>query len=235
MILGMNHHLPRILAAALLVLFVWLAWSENRKPDQPPRSDSALMEDREDINAPVEATGGYRNPGVVFTWILLASVTTGFVVLKWIVPTVGQFVADTFFFSTEKIEETPTHHALSLVAQGQYDEAVAVFEKIITKNPQDRFAVMELSRLNMDKLGDIEAGVAVLEQAVTRDWPPEDHGFLLVKLAGLHYSCRSDAARARELLKLVQSKYPGSGCASSAYHKLNEIDEAEFFARRLPA
>lgn len=235
MMCGMNTTVVRSLVAALLALFVWLAWSENRKPDRPARAATVLQEDRAEREAAVEASGGYRSPALVFVYILVIAVGGGVIFLKWVMPAIGDYFADSLLSSTEKIEETATHRAVALVTQGEYEKAVAAYEKIVAGAPQDRFAVVELSRLHTEKLGAPAAGAAVLEQAVAREWPPEDHGFLLLRLADLHFSRLQNPARAREVLQLVQTRYPHTRHASSAHHKLNEIDEAEFLARRQQA
>jgi tetratricopeptide (TPR) repeat protein len=225
----MMSNLPRILAAALLALLIWLAWSEHRKPERPAGADAALLEDG---TRKPEPDSGYRNPAIFFTYVIFISVAAGAMVIKWVIPAMGDRMAESLYSSPEKAEATPTQKALALVAQGEYQQALAAFQKIVEESPHDRFAVTEMARLHMDKLSDLDAGIRVMEHALTREWGGDDHCFLLLKLADIHSSRMNDYDGARALLAVVQSKYPNTHHAANAHHKLHEIDEAEYLARR---
>lgn len=223
----MNNNIVRILALGSLVFFIFLAVREKNKPDNPgPETVDG------EVIQPVEPPGGWRNAGIMFTWMVLAAVVTGAVVLKWVAPMVGDKIGESFYDAPEKAEMNPTQKAIALITRGNYSGALEAFRKITEDEPQNRFAVVEMAKLLHDKLGHPEAAVEVYEEAATRDWPEDDKCFFLLKLADLHATDRQDFARARHFLEQVQSEFPGSRHAANAHHKMREIEEAEFLAAR---
>jgi hypothetical protein len=221
----------RALVLALLVTCSWLAWEESRKPERPGPAQVSLEGDAEPAVPVVEPEGGYRNGLQVFIYILIVAFGGGVIVLKWVVPAIGDRLGETFYSAPEKAEQTATQKAMALVAQGEYHKALAAFGKILEENPTDRFAVMEMAKIYQDKLGDQEESVHVLERAIAGEWPEDDKCFFLVKLADMHASQRGDFARARELLEQLINTFPDSHHAANAHHKLREIEEQEFIAR----
>jgi tetratricopeptide (TPR) repeat protein len=232
----MNTLLVRAAVALLFAALVLLAFQESKKPDPPAFTGSSLMDagtsESSETPPPPPPRGGYRNQITLFTYLIIIAVAGGVMVLKWIIPAIGDRVADSFYSSPEASEQSPTHKAMALVAQGEYQKALAAFEKILAESPNDRFAVAEMARLHQDKLGDTDAAIAVLESAAAGDWPEDDKCFFLLRLADLHATHRSDFTRARDLLAQVQQEFPGSRHAANAVHKLREIEEAEFIASR---
>ena len=223
----------RGLVIALLLVCTFLAWKEKNKPDQPGPAQVALIEgvtDQRDAT-PAVPEGGYRNSMTFFIYILIISIAGGIVVLKWVIPALGDRVAESFYSAPEKAEQSATQKAMALVAQGEYHKALAAFGKILEETPADRFAVMESAKIYQDKLGDIDAAVEVLEKAVSGEWPADDKCFFIVKLAEIHATQRCDFVRARELLEQLIRDHPESNHAANAHHKLREIEEQEFMAR----
>ena len=219
----------RGLVIALLLLCSFLAWKEKHKPEQPSRA--ALIEGTGDQGEDTPE-GGYRNSMTFFIYLLIICISGGIVVLKWIIPALGDRVAETFYSAPEKAEQTATQKAMSLVAQGEYHKALAAFGRILEETPTDRFAVMESAKIYQDKLGDTDAAVEVLEKAVRGEWPEDDKCFFIVKLADIHATQRCDFGRARELLEQLIRDHPESNHAANAHHKLREIEEQEFMARQ---
>lgn len=231
----MTTIIVRSVTVALLVLFSWLAWSENRKPEDPGRPQVGLEESQSDQGeevVPAKPPGGYRNGMAVFTYIIFVCITAGVVVLKWIIPMLGDKVADSFYSAPEKTEQTLTHKAMAFVAQGEYRKAIELFQKALAEGPKERFALMEMVKLYHDKLGDTETATSLLEGAITDEsWGTDDRCFFMIKLADMHSTHRHDYARAREVLEQLIQNHPESNHAANAHHKLNEIEEAELMAR----
>lgn len=221
----------RGLVIALLGVFSILAWNEKHKPEQPPPITPSLTVDEPQPAEETRPAGYYRNSMTFFIYLLIICITGGIVVLRWVIPALGDRVADTFYSAPEKSEQTATQKAMALVAQGEYHKALAAFGKILEESPTDRFAVVESARIYQDKLGDTDAAVEVLEKAVGGEWPEDDKCFFIVKLADIHATQRCDFGRARELLEQLIRDHPESNHAANAHHKLREIEEQEFMAR----
>ncbi|HWB05474.1 MAG TPA: tetratricopeptide repeat protein [Verrucomicrobiales bacterium] len=222
----------RGLVILLLVAASWMAVKENRKPERPPPSQVSLTTEDGSASEVVAPEGGYRNGIQFFIYIMIVALTIGVIVLKWIIPALGDHVAESFYSAPEKAEQTETQKAMALVAQGEYHKALAAFGRILEQTPNDRFAVTEMAKIYQSKLDDVDSAAEVLEKAIAGDWPEDDKCFFMLKLADLHSTNRHDFARAREILDQLIQTYPESRHAGNAHHKLREIEEQEFIAKR---
>jgi tetratricopeptide (TPR) repeat protein len=229
----MKTLLSRGLVLLIFLSAAILAWRENRKPERPAPVQVSLTGDTGgDTGPPAVPESDYKNSIALFTYILFMAVTAGVVVLKWVVPAVGDRVAESFYSAPDHAEQTETQKAMALISQGEYHKAITALQRIAEDNPRDRFAVTEAAKIYQDKLGDLDAAVEVLEKAAARDWPEDDKCFLLLKLADLHATQRCDFTRARTLLEQITGSYTGSRHAMMGQQKLQEIEEQEFIARR---
>ncbi|HEX2746899.1 MAG TPA: tetratricopeptide repeat protein, partial [Verrucomicrobiales bacterium] len=203
----MNTLIIRGIVILVLVLASLMAVKENRKPERPPPAQVSLTAD-DSGSQPVEPEGGYRNGIQFFIYIMIVAITLGVVMLKWIIPALGDRVAESFYSAPEKAEQSETQKAMALVAQGQYHQALAAFGKILEETPNDRFAVMETAKIYQTKLDDVDSAVEVLEKASAGEWPEDDKCFFLLKLADIHSTARSDFAKSREVLNQLILEFP---------------------------
>lgn len=229
----MNAILIRGAVVLMLAALVVLAVDEAKKPDLPVYSESSGLEAGGDGQVVLPA-GRYRNQVTLFSYLIFIAVTGGVIVLKWIVPAIGERVAESFYSHPDAGGQTPLQKAAALVAQGEYEKALAAYRKVLEETPGERMAVAEMVRIHQDRLGDAEGAVAVLEEAMGGTWPEDDRCFFLMRLADLEATVRKNPGRARELLQRVQLEFPGSRHASNATHRLREIDEAEFLSWKRP-
>jgi tetratricopeptide (TPR) repeat protein len=226
----MNAILIRGAVGLMLAALVILAVDEAKKPDLPVYSENSAAVAGGEGRAAVPV-GRYRNQVTLFTYLMFIAVTVGVMVLKWIVPAIGERVAEALYSHPDSAEPTALGKAAGLVAQGEYGKALAAYRKILEETPGERMAVTEMVRIHHDRLGDTDGAVAVLEEALAGRWPADDRSFLMMRLADLEATGRRNPERARELLHRVQSEFPGSRHAANAGHRLREIDEAEFLSR----
>jgi tetratricopeptide (TPR) repeat protein len=113
---------------------------------------------------------------------------------------------------------------LAASARGDFEGAILEYRHCLECDPADTLALSEIARLHAEKLGDPPAAIAVLDEALRREWPPEDAAFLKTRLANVYWAQLRDAARARELLQEIVAFFPNSQHAVNARHRLREID-----------
>ncbi len=227
----MKTTIIRGLVVLLLITFSWLAMREKQKPEAPLGAQVALVEGASPETTQ-EPPGGYINRVWFFIYIMIVALTLGVITLKWVIPTIGDRVAESFYSAPEKAGQTELQKAMALVAQGEYHKALAAFGRLLETTPHDRQAVLEMAKIYQTKLEDMDSAVEVLEKAAAGDWPEDDKSFFILRLADLHASERGDFAKAREWLNRLIETYPGSRHAGNAQHKLQELEEMEFLARK---
>ncbi len=170
------------------------------------------------------------NSAMVGYWgglILVAVVGAAFFAFT-VLPTVGDIIAG-FFYSAPntEVEKGPHHAALAKVAAGDYPAAVAEYEKALEKDPEDVMALIEIARLQVDKLGDPQAAVERLEQALEGDWDKEKVGPVSFRLADLYWRELDDPERARAVLEQIVGLLPGTTHAANASQRIRQIEETE--------
>ena len=173
-----------------------------------------------------------RNPIKLLTYFIILAAGVGFVTVQWIIPMLGDAVSTATYSSGEKLG--PSEHAkgLSLITQGNYQAALDEFRHLAIANPLDRFAIVEIVKLQLGKFEDVDGAIATLRNALSQEWPEADGTYFAQRLSDLYREEKGDLASAKEILQHIIQQFPGSPSAGNATHKLREIEEAEFLASR---
>lgn len=236
----MENILIRLSILSLLGFLGYQTVRELRKPDvetyktrhEPElRAQGVLTEDQRMTEQHIPA-GATSNTILVLTYIIVLAVGIGFVVVKWVLPILGDAVGTATFSSSEQLEADPNAHAISLMSQGRYEESLAEFHRLMEERPTDRYPVMESVKLQLGKLHDVDGAVQTLRVALEQEWPMEDATFFAQRLADLYYDDKRDSASARQIMEQLIADYPNTPAAGHATHRLREIEEAEFLAAR---
>ena len=149
--------------------------------------------------------------------------------VKSFIPWLGDALGTFFYSSGEEVQVDESMRAAAKLAQGDYEGAMAEWEKRLASHPGEAQPVSEIAKIHSDRLGDADAAVGVLTRHLAgRAWEPDDAAFLMFRLAEVHAEKRRDFAAAREVLEQVVARFPNTRHSANAHHKLNEVDQAEF-------
>lgn len=167
---------------------------------------------------------------VVLYWggTILCAFGLGVLMAFSILPKLGEIMVS-FFYSapSDEVERTPHSEALARIAVGDYVGAVAAYEKAIEKNPEDVHALIEISKLHIEKLGDPAAARSRLEVALDREWSKENVAPLMFRLADIYWREFGEIDRARLILEQILDILPNSTHAANATIRLREIEQSE--------
>lgn len=236
----MDNFFTRIAVVLLLGFLGLKAYQEWRKPDMETAREAKRMEllTKGELEPGQLVTDEMlrgiktQNGAVLLTLCVITAALTGFVALKWILPFVGDRLSGAINAPSPTGPMEPSAKAMSLIVKGEFPEAIAELRKLAEQNPTDRFPIVEIAKVQCDRMEDPDAAIATLEDALSKEWSDEDTAFFMTKLADLHLTEKQDSARAKELLSDIIQRFPGSSFAGNATHKLREIEEAEFLASR---
>jgi tetratricopeptide (TPR) repeat protein len=171
--------------------------------------------------------------GLLFAGIILDGAVIATIVGLWVAPAIGDAVGGFFFSSGAKIEQDEKSKAIAKVAQGDPEGAIAVYQEILQKDPNDSQAISEIARICCRDLDDTARAASTVEQALEREWPPQQSSFLANRLADI-YLLQNDTGRAKEILMQIISSMAGSKFAANATHRMREIDRAIATGARPP-
>lgn len=194
---------PRLVA---LAIFLWLGaylfWEVRRQSHLASPNPSTLV--------------------LLFAGLLLTGTIVAVLGALVILPAIGERAGSFFFGSREEIVPGPHDNAISRLARGDAQGALAEYERIVAENPEDSLAWSEMARICQRNLEDTAGAGAILEQALGREWTKEQASFLANRLADV-YLQEEDPARAQAVLQQVAETMPASKFAANAHHRIAEI------------
>lgn len=159
-----------------------------------------------------------------FGGVVLAGGAAAVLLVTLVLPAVGDAVGAVFFNPNEKMEQSPHADALVAIARGDYEAAVQEYLKAFGNDPHDTMALSEVVRLECEHLGNPAAAADILEQALEREWTPEDAAFLTSRLVDVYWKYEHKVREARSLLMQIIETMPGTKHSANAQHKLQEIE-----------
>lgn len=198
--------LPRIL------LFLGLAWVTL-----------ILFNEARIVNAQEEADSS--KVVLLFGSVVLVGGLTGVLFVIMIMPAMGDWIGNFFFQPNEQAERDPHADAQAALARGDHEGAIAEYRAVLEKDPGDLLSYSEIAKIACDHLADPAMAAEVLEQAMEREWTPDDAAFLTTRLVDVYWQHQRDARRARALLLQIIEAMPGTRNAANAEHRLREIEQ----------
>jgi tetratricopeptide (TPR) repeat protein len=166
--------------------------------------------------------------GILLTF--LSAGLAGIFVVVHLLPFFAQRVTHAVFDSGEMVEKDVMHDARSLVAQGNYQGAIAAFKVAAVADPLNRLPWVEIAKIQKTHLGDAPAAILTIRHALeSQEWEINDAAYFLFRLAELYDEVEGDRATAVSIMNQVVAQFPGTRHSANASHKLHEwvmADEA---------
>ncbi|HYF34927.1 MAG TPA: tetratricopeptide repeat protein [Prosthecobacter sp.] len=171
------------------------------------------------------------DPAMLFIYVIVLAVVAGVAMVKWVLPWIGDAASTAMLSSGEEVRPDESMKAAAKVAQGDYEGAIAEYEKSLRENPKQAFAVGEMAKICNEKLGDAQRALSVLNQHLAAtQWSEDDAAFLRFRIVDIHVDTLKDFEKARELLQQVIAEFPNTRHSANAHHKMNEVEQAQFKA-----
>jgi outer membrane protein assembly factor BamD (BamD/ComL family) len=165
--------------------------------------------------------------GEKFVVIMIALIGISILTVMFILPTLGDFVGNLFYSAPEKAEPDAYTKAASKLAQGDYAGAIREYQSLARDEPNARFPIVEIAKIQLEKLENADLAIQTLETSLAQhDWPEDDAAFLMFRIAELHLDQMGNPARATEYLEGVIARFPNTRHSANATHRLHDIEKA---------
>lgn len=198
--------LPRLLIFLGLAWLTFVLFSEahalNNKPDVDP---SRVV--------------------LLFGGVVLVGGVTGILFVLMIMPQIGDAIGNFFFQPNQQVEKDPHSAAQAALARGDHEAALEEYRQILEAEPGDTLAYSEIAKISCEHFGDPATAAETLEEALQREWLPEDAAFLSSRLVDVYWKFQHDARSSRALLLQIIETMPGTRHAANAEHRLREIEQ----------
>ncbi|MEO7099317.1 MAG: tetratricopeptide repeat protein [Luteolibacter sp.] len=166
-----------------------------------------------------------------FNGILLAFLSAGLVGIFFVLnvlPFFAQRLTHSVYDSGEMVEKDVMHDARSLMAQGNYEGAIAAFQQAAAADPLNRLPWVEIAKIQKDNLGDSAAAIQTIRYALeSQAWEINDAAYFLFRLAELYDEVEGNRASAIAIMQQVIDQFPGTRHSANASHKIHEWNVAE--------
>ena len=167
--------------------------------------------------------------------ILLTFLSAGFVGIFFVVyllPFFAQRVTHAVYDSAEMVEKDVMHDARSLLAQGDYEGAIAAFKQAAAADPLNRLPWVEIAKIQKTNLEDPAAAIATIRHALeSQAWEINDAAYFLFRLAELYDEVEGDRASAVAIMNQVIEQFPETRHSANARNKLHEWEVADAAAQ----
>lgn len=161
-----------------------------------------------------------------FIGILLAFLSAGLVGIVFVLevlPALAHRVTHAVYDSSEMMEHDVMHDARSLLAQGDYEGAIAAFKQAAAAEPLNRLPWVEIAKIYKTNLNDPDAAIQTIRYALeSQEWEINDAAYFLFRIAELYDEVNGDRPSAVAIMNQVIEEFPATRHSANAAHKLHE-------------
>lgn len=219
---------------AVLVGGSWMAYSgKGRKMESLKQEITRRKEagDPDELVPKMETKLQSLEGERTFNGILLTFLSAGLIGIFFVVhalPFFAQRVTHGVFDSAEMVEKDFMRDARSLIAQGDYEGAIAAYQEAAAADPLNRLPWVEIAKIQKTNLEDPAAAIQTIRHALeSQEWEVNDAAYFLFRLAELYDEVNGDRASAVAIMNQVIEQFPETRHSANATHKLHEWQAAD--------
>ncbi len=164
--------------------------------------------------------------GTKFVATFFIAIGLGLFVVLVLLPSLADKIGAFFFSAPEQIKPDPLIKAAAKVSQGDYEGAIKAYRAIASEEPENRFPVFEIAKIQQEYLNDVDAAIETFEDSLENtDWAENDAAAILFRLQQIYLESKQDEEHAKALLQTVIDRFPETRHSANAHHRLNEINK----------
>jgi tetratricopeptide (TPR) repeat protein len=164
--------------------------------------------------------------GTKFVATFFIAIGLGLFVVLVLLPSLADKIGAFFFSAPEQIKPDPLIKAAAKVSQGDYEGAIKAYRAIASEEPENRFPVFEIAKIQQEYLHDVDAAIETFEDSLENtDWAENDAAAILFRLQHIYLESKQDEEHATALLQTVIDRFPETRHSANAHHRLNEINK----------
>lgn len=222
----------KYISIAILALLVGGSWFKFYQAGDDAKALQEKIETAFNMGDPEEEVPKLKNQlqtlegSRTFNGILLAFLSAGLVgivFVTWLLPILADKMTHAVYDSGEEIGEDPFHTARVLMAQGEWDGAIAAFKEAAVEDPLNRMPYVEIAKIQKAHLEQPAAAVLTLREAIEgQEWEQNDAAYLMFRLAEIYDEDVQDRESAVAIMEQVMEQFPETRHSANARNKLHE-------------
>lgn len=219
----------------VLICITFIAYNNAKAPDKDEKkemTDEEYYEDEYVDDYAIANNYGAEedNTADVMMAVALPGLLTvgyiGFLVMAYVLPNFVDKMSEEMYGSTAEVEDDPLHDARAAVAQGDYPEAIRCYRQAFQENPDGRFPMVEIAKIQRDNLSSPAVAVETLREALeSKEWRENDAAFFMFRIADIYEKDLENHEGSVGILKQVIETLPDTRHSANATHKLRDMGE----------
>lgn len=222
----------KLISIAILALLVAGSWFMFYKSGDEAKQIATKVEQLMDYGDPDEKVPELKTRmnslenqrifnGIVL--VFLSAGLAGIVFVTWLLPVFAQKLTHAVYDSGEEVERDPFHDARVLVAQGEWEGAIAAFREAAILDPLNRMPYVEIAKIQRHNLEDPAAAIETLREAIeSQEWEPNDAAFLMFRLAETYEDDLQERESAVAIMEQVMEQFPETRHSANARNRLHD-------------
>lgn len=210
-----------------LILYTLSAWSGAKKAEAEleKKADEELAEEGYITGISEESEQTADSMVKVGVPMFITMIYGGVLVVIYVLPMFVDRMSEELMGSSEEVGDDPLVQAKAAVADEDYQEAIRLYREIWKEDPSDRFPMLEIAKIQREKLDSGVVAVMTLNEALEGyDWEVDDAAFLLFRMIDIYEEDLDDKEAVVRLLKKAVKDFPETRHAANAMHKLRELE-----------
>ncbi|YCM44002.1 hypothetical protein V2O64_22075 [Verrucomicrobiaceae bacterium 227] len=209
----------------VLILYTMSAWSSIKQAERD--AEIAAEESLEEgyiTGISEESEQSADSMMKVGVPLLITMIYAGVLTVIYVLPMFVDRMSEELMGSTEEVGDDPRVAARAAVAEEDYPEAIRIYREMWTEDSSDRYPMVEIARLQRDKLESPAVAVMTLNEALdAHEWEEEDASFLMFRMIEIYDKDLDDKESVVKMLKRAVEELPGTRHAANATHQLREL------------
>ncbi|NCG27542.1 MAG: hypothetical protein GWP42_08385, partial [Verrucomicrobiales bacterium] len=125
--------------------------------------------------------------GNQFVVTFFIAIALGLFVVLVLLPSLADKIGAFFFSAPEQMKPDPLIKAAAKVSQGDYEGAINAYRAIALEEPENRFPVFEIAKIQQEHLRDVDAAIKTFEDSLeTNEWAENDAAAILFRLQHIY-------------------------------------------------
>jgi len=210
----------------VLILYTMLAWSGSKQDqlDAEKAAGENLEEEYLTGFSPEneQTADSMMKVGVP---LMITVIYGGILAVIYLLPMFVDRMSEELMGSGEEMGEDPRASAREAVSEEDFPEAIRIYRQIWKEDSSNRFPMVEIARIQRDKLESPAVAVMTLSEALdAHEWEEEDAAFLMFRMIEIYDKDLDDKESVVKTLKRAVEDLPGTRHAANATHQLRELE-----------
>ena len=209
----------------MLILYTMIAWSSSKR-DQRDAEKATEENLEEEYITGISSEDGQTADSMMKVGVplMITVIYGGVLAVIYVLPMFVDRMSEELMGSTEEVGDDPLVEARAAVSEENYPEAIRIYGEIWREDSSGRFPMVEIARIQRDKLESPAVAVMTLEEALEEhEWEEEDASFLIFRMIEIYDKDLDDKESVVRMLKRAVEELPGTRHAANATHQLREL------------